>query len=113
MILENLHKSDPKSLVQIRVVSKQFNSLITPITYHEINLTPLLMQCLSNNFEPKVDPTADWQVTHDICSYTRHMVIRELVDWEVANNLLRSMDRLESFTQVLHSFQLWNYTNNR
>lgn len=112
MVVANLHKSSRESLPALRLVSKKFNSIIIPITYQSIKLTPDLIKDLSSNLEAEVHHTADWQVTQDICRYTRHITIRETVDWEVTNKLIRSMDKLESFTRVLRSCQTRERTNN-
>lgn len=87
MVIENLHESSPESLPALRVISKQFDRIIVPIMYQHITLTPGLLQGL-----------VDGQFGQDIRRYTRHIVVRETVDWEVANKLIRSMDKLESFT---------------
>ena len=103
MILKAFHKSSPESLPELRLVTKQFDSIIVPITYNHITPTPKLIQCVSNNRESSVHLVAEWRVTQDICRYTRHIAIKELLDWEVVDILLRRLRELKTFTSVLRS----------
>lgn len=103
MILRAFHKSSSESLPELRLVTKQFDNIIVPITYNHITLMPKLIQYVFDNLESNVNHTVNWQVTQDLYRYARHIAIKELVDWEVVDILLRRLHELETFTSVLRS----------
>ena len=83
---------DQRTLRNLRLVSKQFDELVTPIWCREVVLTPNIVAQYSLN--------KGW-ADHSILQvqrtvHTRHVVIKKELDWLLVNRLLSTLRNLQS-----------------
>ena len=100
-ILEELHKV--QSISHLRVVSKQFEALATPLAYRHVHLTERIVAPFA--FPPELyDPMiVHLQVARFVKLYARHLTVKRDLDWFLVAKLIKSLDNLRSFTYVKSS----------
>ena len=75
MVVETvLAQEVPTSFLGLRLVSKQFHSLVTPLLYHHITLNKRAIESLVSN--RAILSPHKLQVAHDIREYTWHVTLQ-------------------------------------
>ena len=97
-ILEELHKR--QGLSHLRVVSKQFDALIVPLSYRHVHLTERIVAPFALK-QGRYDPlVAGHQVARDVKNHARHLTVKRGLDWSLVAKLIQSLVNLRSFTYV-------------
>lgn len=98
MIFEQVENS---TLKYLRLVSRQFKDLTTPIKYRHVNMTRRLAGCFAQG------DTRDYlrpvrlsgrQVARDVSQYTEHVSVNQSVIVVLALRLLKSLKNLRHIT---------------
>lgn len=92
-ILEDLHNI--QGISNLRIVSKQFDALVTPLSYRHVHLTDRILAPFALNPDAS---SVQQQVAHDVKNHTRHLTIKRSLDWMLVAKLLKSLNNLQSFT---------------
>ena len=104
LIFEQVYRTPPASLRQLRLVSRQFNSLVNPIVYRHLKLNDALVKCFEvdgNPNDPREILNARRGIRIAICNFTRQITINEALHWASVVNLLSS---LQNFRHLEWSF---------
>lgn len=100
-ILEELHEI--QNISNLRVVSKQFDALIVPLTYRHVHLTERILAPFADELELDDDVSnvqfqVALQVIRDVSNHARHLTINCNLDWSFVAKLIKSLRNLRSFT---------------
>ena len=100
-ILGELHEI--QDIPNLRIVSKQFDTLIVPLSYRHVYLTERILAPFANEQElnddaSTVQPQAALQVARDVKNHARHLTIKRNLDWSSVARLIESLRNLRSFT---------------
>lgn len=96
LIFEEVYRTAPASLRDLRLASRQFNVLVNPFVYRHLKPNNALVRCFELDDEPNVLPTvvdARRRVRSAICTFTRQITINKALDWTSLVNLLLSLER--------------------
>ena len=97
MIVETvLAQQLPTSFFDLRLVSKQVNSLVTPLLYRHIILNKHIIVSLVPN-QATLSPHM-LQVAHDVREYTRHVTLQGDFPEEHLGSIFRSLKHLREVT---------------
>ncbi|KAL9073594.1 MAG: hypothetical protein Q9161_002834 [Pseudevernia consocians] len=96
IVLEELHKI--QRISDLRVVSKQFDALIVPLSYRHKHLTDRILAPFAFKQELHDPSVVQLQVAHDVRLHTRHLTVNRKLDWSLVAKLIRSLRNLRSFT---------------
>lgn len=96
MVLEQLR--DTPFFPSLRLITKQFNTLVTPILYRHITLTSKILSNFIRSKEIAYSTKSQFQVRHYIGQYTEYISISTTVDSQMAIRLLRSLKNLRQIT---------------
>ena len=97
-ILEELHKR--QSISHLRVVSKQFDALIVPLSYRHVHLTDRIVAPFAFKQELYDPSIVQLQVARDVKNHARHLTVKRSLDWSLVAKLIQSLAQLHSFTYV-------------
>ena len=86
----------PTSFSKLRVVSKQLNSLVTPLVYRHIVLNKRIIVSLIPN-QATLSPHI-LQVAHDVREYTWHITLQEDFPEEHLGRVFGSLKHLRELT---------------
>lgn len=103
LIFEEVYRTAPTSLRDLRLASRQFNLLANPIVYRHLRLNGALVGSFK---EPSIHPEledARSRVKRAICTFTRQITINEALDWASVVNLLLSLDKFHHL-----NWSFWN-----
>ena len=95
-ILEEIHKK--QGISHLRVVSKQFDSLIIPLSYRHVHLTERIVAPFALEQELHDPLVVQLQVARDVKHHTRHLTVKRNLDWSLVAKLIQSLVNLRSFT---------------
>lgn len=97
MVVETVLAQDvPTSFMDLRLVSKQFNSLATPLSYRHINLNKRAIESLVSN-RATLRPHK-LQVARDIREYTWHVTLQGEIPEEHLGRAFGSLKYLREVT---------------
>ena len=105
-IFEDVHRIAPASSYDLRLVSRQFNSLVHPIVYRHVKLNDTLVNCFEVDDDLEMSSEVvdlRRRVRNAISTFTRQISIREALDWASVVSLLSSLKTLNH----LH-WSFWN-----
>lgn len=97
LIFEEVHRTAPASLRDLRLASRQFNVLVHPIIYRHVKLNNTLVKCFEVDDEPKIPlevMDVRRRVRSAICTFTRQITVKEVLNWESVVTLLLSLKNL-------------------
>lgn len=97
LIFEEIHRTAPASLYDLRLTSRKFNILVHPITYRHVKLNNALVRCFDVDDETAIPPQAvdvRGRVRTAMCTFTRQITINEPLNWASVVNLLLSLKTL-------------------
>ena len=100
-ILEELHKR--QGISHLRVVSKQFDALIVPLSYRHVHLTERIVAPFAFKQELYDPLVVQLQVARDVKNHARHLTVKRNLDWSLVAKLIQSLVNLHSFTYVKSS----------
>ena len=100
-IVEELHKR--QGISHLRVVSKQFDALIVPLSYRHVHLTERIVAPFAFKQELYDPLVVQLQVARDVKNHARHLTVKRNLDWSSVAKLIRSLVNLRSFTYVKSS----------
>lgn len=96
-ILEELHEI--QDISSPRIVSKQFDALIVPLSYRHVHLTKRILAPFACEQELNDDAsTVQLQVARDVRNHARHLTIKRNLDWSLVAKLIKLLRNLRSFT---------------
>lgn len=102
IILEELHEI--QQISNLRVVSKQFDALVAPLSYRHVHLTDRIVAPFALKHELYDPSIVQLQVARDVRNHARSLTINRNLDWSLAAKLIRSLKNLGSFTYVRSAF---------
>ena len=97
-ILEELHQR--QSISHLRVVSKRFDAIVTPLSYRHVHLTDRIIAPFALKQELYDPSIVQLQVARDVQNHARHLTVKRNMDWSLVAKLIRSLVNLRSFTYV-------------
>ncbi len=95
-ILEELY--DLQDFSNLRLVSKQFDALVVPLSYRHVHLTDRIVGMFASKQETYDLSITQVQVAGDVRNHTRHLTIKRALDWSSVARLVESLTHLQSFT---------------
>lgn len=103
-ILEELHEI--QDISTMRIVSKQFDALIVPISYRRVHLTKRILAPFACEQELDDDASnVQLQVARDVKNHARHLTIKRNLDWSLVAKLIKLLRNLLSFTWAYWPFE--------
>ena len=94
LIFEQLHCIAPDSLRHVRLASRFFNALVTPIVYRHVKLNTALVKCFKVYDDGKIAPGhLQTRAANAIRTFTRQITIDRKLDWSSVVNMLSSLDQ--------------------
>lgn len=98
MVFEQIR--DTPSFPNLRLVTKQFKALVTPIFYRHITLTTKILSNFIRSKDIPFSTSPHFEIRHYIRHYTENISISTKVDSHLAARLLRSLKNLRQITYV-------------
>ena len=96
LIFEQLHCIAPASLRDVRLASRLFDALATPIIYRHVILTRALVKCFKEDDDQKSGPgDVRTRAGNAIRSFTRQITINRKLDWSSVVNMLLCLDKFD------------------
>ena len=107
LVFEEVLRTAPASLRDLRLTSRTFTVLINPIVYRHLKLNDAIVKCFDVKREPKVSSEivdARRRFRNTICTFTRQITIDQALDRASVVNLVSSLGNLH------HIY--WSFWNN-
>lgn len=101
LIFEEVYRTAPASLRDLRLASRQFNILVNPIAYRHLKLNDAVVKCFQELNGPPEVVDARRRIRSAIRTFTRQITINEALNWAPVVSLLLS---LENFHHLNWSF---------
>lgn len=101
LIFEEVYRTAPASLRDVRLASRQFNVLVDPIVYRHLQLNDALVNCFQELNAPPEVADARRRIRSAICTFTRQITVNKALNWASVVNLLLS---LKNFHHLNWSF---------
>ena len=112
LIFEEVHRTAPASLYDLRLASRKFNILVHPIIYRHVKLNNALVRCFEVDNETVIPPEVVFvrkSVRTAMCTFTRQITINEALNWASVVNLLSSLKTLNHLHWSLWKKDRWFY----
>lgn len=114
LIFEEVRRTVPACLPNLRLASRTFNVLINPIFYRHLRLNDAVVECFKIEDEPNVSPeivVARRRFRSAICTLTRQITINKALSWGSVTNLLLSLDNFHHLNLSLWEHGRFAYNN--
>lgn len=120
MVINQINESDPESLPALRLVSKTFESLATPLIYGTETMSTKLLTAFIASQGTGHTPKHELRVVQDVAKYTRHLFMDPaLMTTPLAGVLnkfeklcsLRCVERLRLCEKLRANWLRWPYWN--